>query len=467
MPDAEHTILLVDDEAPILRALQRLFRREGYRILTAEGGEQALTLLADTEDPVSLIISDQRMPGMNGAQFLEQSRKTAPDAIRFLLTGYSDLDAVVASINRGEIQRYLTKPWNDQDLLLQARQAIEQVELRRENRRLLELTRQQNMELQAFNQKLEKKVEARTKAITDKNKKLSRANTALNRSLVDTVRLLASLIQTLNPFLGNQMKDTAKLALQLGRRLGLKSDVLENIELAATIHDIGLIGGSEKLSRKDILEVSSLEATEYRQHPIVGSVCLQAMERMAPVADIVLHHHEAFDGSGFPAGLQGDDIPLGARIVGPVSDYVRLSQSWPDNVVKIMTRAKHLLGAAADDIMMTDRDALVATLNRKCLLARAQKMYDPEIVMALIAMLDKTSGDADSAAAAGGVRHVHYDELQVGMRIAMEIRTRNGRFVLPADSVLNKMLLKGVQRLGREAAIVETVPIIAEERNND
>ena len=271
MPDAEHTILLVDDEAPILRALQRLFRREGYRILTAEGGEQALTLLADTEDPVSLIISDQRMPGMNGAQFLEQSRKTAPDAIRFLLTGYSDLDAVVASINRGEIQRYLTKPWNDQDLLLQARQAIEQVELRRENHRLLELTRQQNMELQAFNQKLEKKVEARTKAITDKNKKLSRANTALNRSLVDTVRLLASLIQTLNPFLGNQMKDTAKLALQLGRRLGLKSDVLENIELAATIHDIGLIGGSEKLSRKDILEVSSLEATEYRQHPIVGS----------------------------------------------------------------------------------------------------------------------------------------------------------------------------------------------------
>ena len=466
MPDAEHTILLVDDEAPILRALQRLFRREGYQILTAEGGEQALALLSDTADPVSLIISDQRMPGMNGARFLELSREVAPDAIRFLLTGYSDLDAVVASINRGEIQRYLTKPWNDQDLLLQVRQAIEQVELRRENHRLLDLTRQQNTELQAFNLKLEKKVEARTKTIRDKNKKLSQANTALNRSLVDTVRLLASLVQTLNPFLGNQMKDTAKLAVQLGRRLGLKSDALENIELAAMIHDIGLIGGSEKLSRKDILEVSSLEITEYRQHPIVGSVCLQNMERMAPVADIILHHHEAFDGSGFPAGLQGGDIPLGARIIGPVSDYVRLVQSWPDNVGKIMARAKHLLGATADEIMMAERDELVADLNRKCLLARAPKLYDPEIVMAFIGMLDNASGDAGSGAETGSIRHVHYEELQAGMRIAMEIRTRDGRFVLPADSVLNQILLKSLQRLGREAAIVETVPVMLGDRSN-
>jgi len=468
MDTAEHNaILLVDDEPSILRSLKRLLRRDGYDITMAESGVQALSLLEAMDCPPAVIISDQRMPEMNGAAFLEQSRPLAPEAVRFLLTGYSDMTAVVDAINKGEIHRYLTKPWNDQDLLLQVRQAVAQVGLKAENRRLFALTQQQNEELQAFNQILEHKVEMRTETLAGKNEALTQANAALNRNLVDTVRLLASLIQTLKPFLGCQMRKTAELALQLGRRMGLKSNELENIELAAMIHDIGLIGGSEKLSRKDVLEVSSSEVGEYRQHPIVGSVCLQTMERMAPVADIILHHHEAFDGGGFPAGLQGRDIPLGARIVGPVSDYVRLTMSWPENIGKVVTRAKVLLGSGADQILMTDRDELVAGINRQCLLGRAQGIYDPEIVMAFIEMLDEASGDEGRGVGRNGVRHVHFTELQIGMRIAMEIRTRDGRFVMSADSVLNRMLLKGLQRLGREAAIVEEIPVIVEDGNHE
>ena len=164
----EHTILLVDDELAITKALHRLFRKGGFRIFTASSGREGLDVLQKAESPVSLIISDQRMPGMTGAQFLEKAKKMAPDAIRFLLTGYSDMDAIVDAVNNGEIHRYLTKPWNDDDLFLQVQQSLTQYELVLENRRLLKLTRKQNQALNDLNRDLEKKVKDRTRLVQKK-----------------------------------------------------------------------------------------------------------------------------------------------------------------------------------------------------------------------------------------------------------------------------------------------------------
>ncbi|MBT7713904.1 MAG: response regulator [Deltaproteobacteria bacterium] len=95
-------------------------------MLTALSGKDALEQLKNSEGAVSLIISDQRMPQMTGAQFFEEANKISPSAIRFLLTGYSDMEAVIDAVNKGEIHRYLTKPWNDDDLILQVRQGLEQ-----------------------------------------------------------------------------------------------------------------------------------------------------------------------------------------------------------------------------------------------------------------------------------------------------------------------------------------------------
>ena len=184
--EQKHTLLFVDDEVSITKALQRLFRREGYYILTASSGQEGLALLGKAEKPVSLIISDQRMPQMTGAQFLEKAKEIFPDAIRFLLTGYSDMDAIVDAVNKGEIHRYLTKPWNDDDLLLQVRQGLDQYELVLENRRLLVLTNKQNKELSELNKDLEKKVEKRTQEIREKNESLKEANIKLEKSFMDT-----------------------------------------------------------------------------------------------------------------------------------------------------------------------------------------------------------------------------------------------------------------------------------------
>ena len=132
------TLLLVDDEPSILSALRRLLRPTGHTVLTATSGAEGLTLLATQE--VALVVSDMRMPGMDGAQFLEQVRAQWPDTVRLLLTGYADMTSTIDAINRGEIFRYVTKPWVDSDMLLTLRQGLERKALEADKRRLEALT---------------------------------------------------------------------------------------------------------------------------------------------------------------------------------------------------------------------------------------------------------------------------------------------------------------------------------------
>lgn len=132
------TILFVDDEVNILSSLKRLFRPFGYRIFTAEGGAQGLEMLA--RERVDLVVSDMRMPEMNGAQFLEQVRERWPETVRILLTGYAEIGATIDAINKGEIYRYISKPWEDDDILLTVKQALQQKRLEREKQHLDELT---------------------------------------------------------------------------------------------------------------------------------------------------------------------------------------------------------------------------------------------------------------------------------------------------------------------------------------
>lgn len=122
----KHTILCVDDEADNVDALERLFRKK-YHVLKATSGAAALKMMRDSH--VSLIVTDQRMPNMTGVEFLAQSMKTQPDAIRILLTGFTDIDSVISAVNSGQIYRYVTKPWDPHDLVNTVDKAIEKYEL--------------------------------------------------------------------------------------------------------------------------------------------------------------------------------------------------------------------------------------------------------------------------------------------------------------------------------------------------
>jgi FixJ family two-component response regulator len=159
----DRTILLVDDEENITAALNRLLRRDGYKILRANSGEEGLALLAQNQ--VGVIISDQRMPGMSGTEFLTKVRELHPDTVRIVLSGYTELSSVTDAINRGAVYKFLTKPWEDDLLLANVQEAFQRHEMKIENARLTQELQQANDELRSINQALEQRVEFKTNEI--------------------------------------------------------------------------------------------------------------------------------------------------------------------------------------------------------------------------------------------------------------------------------------------------------------
>ncbi len=156
-------VLFVDDERPILNSLRRLLRREPYTVHTAESGEEGLALLAEHE--VQMVVSDQRMPGMTGTQFLQKVKQGWPDTVRVVLSGYAEADAIVAAINQGEVYRFVGKPWKDASLKATIIQCLEHWDMVQENRRLTEQSNRQVAELQRLNAMLEGSVEFRTRSL--------------------------------------------------------------------------------------------------------------------------------------------------------------------------------------------------------------------------------------------------------------------------------------------------------------
>ncbi len=157
------TILCVDDEINVLRSLKRLLRNEDYHLITANSGEEGLAVLAEEE--VSVVLSDQRMPGMTGTEFLSIVKEKYPESVRVVLSGYADAATILDSINKGAIYRFLTKPWSDDELRITVRQCLQQYELLQENRNLTHEIKLQNVELNRLNQQLEDLVGKSTQSL--------------------------------------------------------------------------------------------------------------------------------------------------------------------------------------------------------------------------------------------------------------------------------------------------------------
>ena len=173
-------ILCVDDERNVLKSLRRLFMDEAnYELLLAESGEEGLETLS-AEENINLVISDYRMPGMNGVEFLSKVYESWPDTIRIVLSGYADTASVVEAINLGHIYKFIPKPWNDEELRSTVAMALQHQELKLQNSRLNDELQQMNAELQQMNQNLEKMVAKRTEALEIRNRVLAVAQGVLD-----------------------------------------------------------------------------------------------------------------------------------------------------------------------------------------------------------------------------------------------------------------------------------------------
>ena len=306
------TVLAVDDEPNILAALRRLFRETGWRILTAGSAEEALALLS--LEPVNAVLSDMRMPGMDGVQLLEKVRLGWPYVARLLLTGQADLGSTIAAINRGWLHRYITKPWNDDELVLTLRQVAQIQQLDAEKQALERLTQQQNDELTALNEGLEARVAVRTG-------ELATANDKVKRNYLTSIKAFTALIELRGSAQVGHARQVADLARRIGRAMALDADTAHNLAIAALLHDIGHIGLSDTVLARPVGRLDRDELRRYQLHSVLGEQALLASDDMQGVAPLIRAHHERWDGQGFPDGLRGTAIPLGARILAVADTF--------------------------------------------------------------------------------------------------------------------------------------------------
>ena len=296
---SSYTILFVDDEYNILQSLKRLFfEYPEFEILTALSAEEGAGILATRE--VDVLISDEKMPKIAGSQFVHYVKERFPDVVRCILTGYANPENILKAVNKGEVYRYLVKPWNDGDLISTVRSAAEYGRLKRYNREL-------ETQLKAQNESLKKEVARRTaylqKAFTTVKSEQAKAEETLG----GIVTLLSHMIGLVHPDMQEFSSRAARLAERIAVAMELEQDELYNIRTAALLQEIGLF----EANSGDHLNADHAED---------GARLLNKLSALGPIAILIKHHHERFDGKGEPGGLRGEEIPLGSRIIRTAAD---------------------------------------------------------------------------------------------------------------------------------------------------
>ncbi len=424
MPSA-HTLLFVDDEENILRALSRLFHRGPHEVLTAAGGDEALEILRTRQ--VSLIITDYRMPGMNGIEFLARAREIQPEAIRVVLTGYADAQAAMDAINDGQVYRFLPKPWDDRALVEMVETALEDLDLRREHAALQEQVHRQNEELRKLNEELEMRVQDRTRDLQRALKRSDELNQTLRQQNLAIIKAFAGLLDLRSQDLGGHCRRVAGLVPEVCSRLGMRDrQAVQDVIVAALLHDIGKIGLPDAMLMKDPRRLGAGEREEMRKHPVLGEGQIQVVEGLSGVARIVRHHHEHVDGSGYPDGLGGEDIPLGARIVHVIDAYDR------------MTRGGVRKGS--------EEKLVLEAMDR-----RVGRQFDGHVFNALLDALERRRDAYD----ASREKKVPLCALREGMVLSRDLRTRNGILLVPKDEPIKPSYLEKIRNF---AAFYPTDP---------
>ncbi len=419
-PGAAWTVLCVDDEPSILSALKRVLRAEDCKVLQAGSGAEALALLE--EHPVDVVVSDMRMPGMDGAELLARVRARWPATSRILLTGYADMKATIAAINEGQIYRYIHKPWEENELRLTVRQAAERRLLERERDALQALTQSQNEELRSLNTGLELRVQERTTELRE-------ANERLRRNYLTSIKIFSNLMELRSGVLAGHGKRCAHLARKVATAMGMPEDSVQDVFVASLLHDVGFMALPDSILSTPVAKLSAQDMALYQRHPLLGAQSFMALDDHQAVAALIRSHHERFDGTGFPEQLKGADIELGARILAVVDTYDDLTHG-------------HLSGAA-----LTEAEA-------RTLLQRGRgTQFDPEV---LDVFLHVTLEEKPKPVR---LEPIAPDDLIPGMTLGKDLLSKEGVLLLSAGHVLSADMIGRIRRYGKTEGLHLTLDI--------
>ena len=280
MPATAPAILFVDDEQMILRSLERLFADSPYRVLTTDDAAEAIGIIGREE--IAVIVSDERMPKMKGIELLERVRNASPETVKILLTAHADLATAEGAINKGEVFRFVRKPWDGGALQGLVREAVARFERRR-------------------------------------------AQWSADEA---TLLALAETIELKDPLTQGHCKRVAQYALWIAEALNIPEEVRRRIRFGAWLHDCGKIGVPESVLNYPGA-LNALESELIRNHPQWGAQVVRLANMGPEIVNIVLCHHERYDGTGYPQRIRAEAIPLEARIVAIADMYDAVTSDRP------------------------------------------------------------------------------------------------------------------------------------------
>ena len=297
-------VLVVDDEDPILNALKKFLTQQQFEVYTAASGDEALAQLK--RHRIALMLCDIRMPGTSGVDLVPHALETEPDLAILMLSAVNDATSAALCMQRGAMD-YLTKPVELADLGRAVQRALRRREMQLENRQLSSW--------------LKEEVTTRTAELHRERMRLERISTA-------TLEALVNALEAKDPYLRGHSARVADLSATIASQMELSDEEVEQVRVAGRLHDIGKIGTRESVMEKQ----GPLTPEEYdhvKQHVIIGSQILAPLHHLGSVINYVRSHHERWDGSGYPDGLKGEDIPVGARVIGAAEVFDALTTSRP------------------------------------------------------------------------------------------------------------------------------------------
>jgi putative nucleotidyltransferase with HDIG domain len=291
------TILVVDDEQLVREMISRRLEKRGFKCLTAGDGQQALELIS--EDNISLVLLDISMPGMSGLEVLDGIKVNYPDTMVIMITAVVDVNTAIKAMTSGAYD-YLIKPIETEILYISVNRALK-------NRNLI-------LENKEYQHCLEQKVSEQTEEI--------------QKSFINTVTSLANALEAKDEYTRGHSERVTNIAIKIAEELEMTSEEIEKIRLAGLLHDIGKIGVREDILNKPG-KLSKEEFEQVKEHSRIGERILRPVIKDEDVLDIVIHHHEHCDGTGYPDGLIDNVITMSASILAVADAYDAMTSDRP------------------------------------------------------------------------------------------------------------------------------------------
>ncbi len=297
-------LLIVDDEKMIRDLLQSTLEREGYVCFQASDADSGFSVINDQQ--IDLALLDIMMPGRSGVDLLQQIKTISPDTVVIMVTALSDMDTALACVHMGS-DDYILKPFNIDRIILTIKNSLEKRRLTLENR--------------DYQINLEKKVLAQTEQIRN-------AMAEINQAYEHTLTALVRALDAREREIGSHSERVMAYTMLLAKTAGVTEPDLSIMAKGALLHDIGKIGVSDNI----LLKPGKLDAGEWiemKKHPTVGFDILSDIKYLKGAAEFVLAHHERYDGTGYPRGLKGNDIPICSRIFALVDTLDAMTSDRP------------------------------------------------------------------------------------------------------------------------------------------